>query len=131
MARPKIKIDFELVKKLANIQCTQSEIAAIIGCSVDTLQRNKDFAVAYKNGQEAGKMSLRRKQFALADKSAAMAIFLGKQYLGQKDQLETWNTNNNTVQILDDIPKATTEQIEAMYLKATKQNEVEEVPDAR
>ena len=28
---------------------------------------------------------LRRSQFKLAEKNAAMAIFLGKQYLGQKD----------------------------------------------
>lgn len=32
-----------------------------------------------------GKISLRRSQFALAKKNAAMAIFLGKQYLGQSD----------------------------------------------
>jgi hypothetical protein len=32
-------------------------------------------------------MSLRRYQFKLAQKSAAMAIFLGKNYLGQKDNI--------------------------------------------
>jgi hypothetical protein len=30
-------------------------------------------------------MSLRRAQFKLAETNASMAIFLGKQYLGQKD----------------------------------------------
>ena len=29
---------------------------------------------------------MRRSQFKLAEKNAAMAIFLGKQYLGQKDE---------------------------------------------
>ena len=33
-------------------------------------------------------MSLRRNQFKLAEKSAAMAIFLGKNYLGQTDRFE-------------------------------------------
>ena len=32
-----------------------------------------------------GLISLRRMQFQLAEKSAAMAIFLGKQHLGQQD----------------------------------------------
>ena len=33
-------------------------------------------------------MSLRRIQWKLADKNTSMAIFLGKQYLGQKDTIE-------------------------------------------
>ena len=33
-------------------------------------------------------MSLRRNQFRLSEKSAAMAIWLGKQYLGQRDNVE-------------------------------------------
>lgn len=41
--RPKFKIDYELVGKLANIQCTQEEIATFLGCSVDTLQRDDTF----------------------------------------------------------------------------------------
>ena len=35
--RPKKEIDMDLVEKLANIQCTQEEIACVVGCSVDTL----------------------------------------------------------------------------------------------
>jgi hypothetical protein len=42
--RPKKFVDLELVEKLAHIQCTYGEIAATLGVSVDTLQRNKDFA---------------------------------------------------------------------------------------
>ena len=38
---------------------------------------------------KAGFISLRRKQFELAEKSPAMAIFLGKQYLGQTDK-DAW-----------------------------------------
>ena len=33
-----------------------------------------------------GKISLRRMQWRLAETSATMAIFLGKQYLGQKNE---------------------------------------------
>ena len=33
-------------------------------------------------------MSLRRLQFRMAEKSPAMAIWLGKQYLGQTDKID-------------------------------------------
>ena len=32
--RPRIKIDYEAVEKLASIGCTQEEIADFLGCSV-------------------------------------------------------------------------------------------------
>ena len=88
MARPKIKLDYELIEKLAGIMCTQEEIASFIGCSVDTLQRDETFCGIYKKGLNNGKMSLRRKQWKLADKNPTMAIWLGKQYLKQRDNIE-------------------------------------------
>ncbi len=39
-----------------------------------------------QNGGMLFKIKLRRNQLALSERSAAMAIFLGKQYLGQKDK---------------------------------------------
>lgn len=43
------------------------------------------FSEIYAIKRGSGKISLRRAQFELAKKNAAMAIFLGKQYLGQSD----------------------------------------------
>jgi hypothetical protein len=43
------------------------------------------FSDYFKRKSGAGKASLRRTQFELAKKSAAMSIWLGKQYLGQKE----------------------------------------------
>ena len=86
--RPKKEIDYDMVEKLANIQCTQEEIASFLEISVRTLQRDEEFCRIYKKGQENGKMSLRRMQYKLAEKNTAMAIFLGKQYLGQRDNVE-------------------------------------------
>lgn len=83
--RPKKEIDYQLVEKLANIQCTQEEIASFLEVSVRTLQRDEEFCRIYKKGQENGKMSLRRIQFKIAEKNSTMAIWLGKQYLGQRD----------------------------------------------
>ena len=92
MARPKKEIDYIAVEKLASIQCTQEEIANFLNLSVRTLQRDEEFCRLYKKGQDNGKMSLRRYQFKLAEKNTSMAIFLGKQYLGQKDVIETDNS---------------------------------------
>ena len=85
--RPKFQIDYEQVEKLAGLQCTQEEIASFLGCSVDTLQRDEEFCGIYKKGMDKGRMSLRRKQWkAVEDGNITMLIWLGKQYLGQKEK---------------------------------------------
>lgn len=99
--RPKKEIDYISVEKLANIQCTQEEIANFLGLSVRTLQRDEEFCRIYKKGQDNGKMSLRRMQYKLAEKNPTMAIWLGKQYLGQKDNIEVKN-DVQRIQIIDD-----------------------------
>lgn len=98
--RPKKEIDYATVEKLANIQCTQTEIASFLGISARTLQRDEEFLKIYQKGQENGKMSLRRIQYKLAEKNTTMAIWLGKQYLGQTDKIENTNKNdiNNHIQ---------------------------------
>ena len=94
MARPRIEIDQKIFENLCGIQCTQAEIADVLNCSVDTVERwvqrtySDSYAEIYKRFSAKGKMSLRRYQFELAKKSTAMAIFLGKNYLGQKDSVE-------------------------------------------
>jgi len=98
LARPKKKIDYDLVKKLAEIQCTQEEISSILDISVRTLQRDKEFCRIFNMSRENGKMSLKRWQFKRAEQgSDRMLIWLGKQYLGQRDVIE----NNNTHEIED------------------------------
>ena len=97
VGRPKIQIDYNTVEKLANIQCTQEEIASFLDISVRTLQRDEEFCRIYKKGQENGKMSLRRMQYKLAEKNTAMAIFLGKQYLGQRDNIEVEHNAQNGI----------------------------------
>lgn len=87
MARPKLPIDKDLVRKLARINCTMIEIASVCNCSVDTLERR--FADIIKGEREVGKTSLRRWQWSSAEKGVpALLIWLGKQYLGQSDKIE-------------------------------------------
>ena len=89
--RPRKEIDNKIFENLCGLQCTLEEIAGVFDCSVDTIERwckreyRETFAEVYKKHSAKGKTSLRRTQFKLAEKSAAMAIFLGKNYLGQKD----------------------------------------------
>lgn len=107
--RPKKEIDYNAVEKLASIQCTQEEIASFLDVSVRTLTRDKEFCRLYKKGMDNGKMSLRRHQWKLAERYPAMAIFLGKQYLGQTDKVETTiatiddNLRNEVEDFLNDV----------------------------
>lgn len=51
-------------------------------------------------------MSLRRTQFKLAEKNPTMAIFLGKQYLGQRDNIEVEHKDLSKVEeLLNKIDK--------------------------
>ena len=103
--RPKKEIDYATVEKLANIQCTQEEIASFLGISVRTLQRDEQFMELFNKGRESGKMSLKRIQWKHAEKSASMAIWLGKQYLGQKDIIEASTTGETKINIVNSLPR--------------------------
>lgn len=113
MARPQKEIDKNQFENLCGLQCTLAEIAGWFNCSEDTIERwckrtyGENFAEIYKKHSAKGKMSLRRAQFRLAERSATMAIFLGKQYLGQRDQIEIEDTT--ALDKLDEILKANRE----------------------
>ena len=83
--RPFKVIDEQLLLQLASIQCTYSELAAAFNCDPDTLRDN--YSAIIEQGRENGRKSLRRLQFEHAKKSWGMALFLGKIYLNQKEQI--------------------------------------------
>ena len=89
--RPKKEIDKKTFEGLCGIQCTKSEVCAVIGVTDKTLEKwcreeyGMGFSDVFAEKREIGKVSLRRMQMRLAEKNASMAIFLGKNYLGQKD----------------------------------------------
>jgi hypothetical protein len=84
------KIDMGELEKLAMMQCTDEEIAAWFGVTARTIERrrkNPAFAEVMERGKAKGRLSMRRAQMKLLDQgNATMAIWLGKQYLGQTDQ---------------------------------------------
>lgn len=93
VGRPNIDIDKQQFEKLCAIQATEEEIAGWFKCSDETIRRycqrtyGEPFCEVYKRLSSGGKISLRRTQFKIAESgNATMAIWLGKQYLGQRDQ---------------------------------------------
>lgn len=91
MARPKKELDQEQFEKLCSYQCTKLEICDFLHVTDKTLDAwvkrtyGKGFSEIYAEKRSQGKISLRRAQFKLAERNAAMAIWLGKQYLGQRE----------------------------------------------
>ena len=92
--RPPKELDKKQFEKLCALQATIEEIAGFFDCDEDTVNAwckrvyGETFSVVFKSKSAQGKLSLRRTQFKLAEKSAAMAIFLGKNMLGQTDKIE-------------------------------------------
>ena len=88
MARPKkYDIDTKQVEKLAELGCTNTEIASFFGCSKDLI--SKSYSRNVTKGKEKGKIRLRQMQWRSAEKgSVPMQIWLGKQVLGQTDKQE-------------------------------------------
>lgn len=100
--RPRLKLNnvgIEIVTKLAGFMCTEEEIASFLAVTVETLhnkENNDAFLECIKNGQNIGKVSLRQNQFNLSKTNPTMAIWLGKQYLGQRELQETEKSTENS-----------------------------------
>ena len=90
------KIDLPELEKLCALQCTDREIAGWFGVSTRTVERKRKvrkFADVMERGKAKGRISVRRMQMRLLEKgNATMGIWLGKQLLAQKDQVETKHT---------------------------------------
>lgn len=92
--RPQKEINQKEFERLCALLCTEEEICGWFDVSVSTISRwckrtyGQTFKDVFQKKSAGGKMSLRRYQFQLAKTSAAMAIFLGKNYLGQSDGIK-------------------------------------------
>lgn len=125
MARPKLEIDPAKVQLLASIGCTQEEIAAALDTSVDTLKRR--FADTIKSGKLKFCVSIRREQFRMLQAgNATMGVWLGKQVLGQRDQLKIGGDEEGSpirVNALRDIPTKDLETLAAKLAAAMPKRE--------
>jgi hypothetical protein len=118
----KKEIDYHIFEELCKICCTEEEICSILGVSVTTLTaRIKEhyfdeetgepltFRDVYKRYSNYGIASLRREQFASAinRQNTTMQVWLGKQYLGQRDKFDATSggASIRPVQILVENPQ--------------------------
>lgn len=107
----KLEEDFDgsllKLRELGAIQCTQEEAAAVLGVSKTSLWRffrkYPEAVEAFDRGAFEGRASLRRSQIRMASYNPAMAIWLGKQLLGQRDKADVAVTVTLT-DYLDQLP---------------------------
>jgi len=123
MGRPRKNVDWESVAEMCHIHCTEEEIASLCKCSIDTLQRRcfeetgLTFAQFSRQNRAGGKQSLRRRQYTIANAGdKTMLIWLGKQWLGQKDQSRV--ETDAKVTIDKPLSEYTAEELDAAYVAA-------------
>ena len=99
--RPPINFDKKQFIDLVALGCNQEEICWFFRdetgkvANIDTLSRwcKREFGVTFQEYSKQNslmmlKIQLRRNQFELSKHSVPMAIFLGKNWLGQTDKVE-------------------------------------------
>ena len=110
MGRPTIDFNEKTFNDLIGLGCSQEEICWFFrdntgkSANIDTLSRwcKRKYGMTFQeyfrqNGGMMLKISIRRNQLALSKKSAVMAIFLGKNYLGQRDNIEVEHNAQNGI----------------------------------
>lgn len=99
VGRPEKEIDREQFEELCSMMCTEREICAVLKVCSNTLQKfckktyHKTFEEIYPDLIAEGKVSLRRLQYQAAQSgSVPILIWLGKQWLGQRDNPDQGKT---------------------------------------
>ena len=106
LGRPQKPIDEKVLANLSQINCTQEEIASILGISARTLQRR--YADLIEVNKNKGKASLRKRMYEKAMKgNDKLMIWLSKQYLNMTDRIH----NTNITEPLPLIIEAQAEEI--------------------
>jgi len=104
VGRPRIELDPKQAKIFGYFRATYDTMAEQIGCHVDTIRaamqdENSEFSKAYKNGFSSMKMKLSEAQVktAIEEHNPTLLVWLGKQYLGQKDIPDSETSQNVTI----------------------------------
>jgi hypothetical protein len=124
--RPKVSIDWKKVDKLLEAGANGVSIASVIGVCPDTIYRmcekkwKMTFSAYAQSKRAVGLDMLKVKQYQTAmqgDKT--MLVWLGKQYLGQSDKMESKEVVRTETH---DLSKLTDEEVlmlDALYSKAS------------
>ena len=121
MAARRSNIDLVELEKLCTLSCTDEEIAAWFNTSTRTIERRRKepkFAEIMARGRAKGRISIRRMQMKLLEQgNATMGVWLGKQLLGQRDQIET-----------DVRPRLSLRDLSAQQLRAVLEDYAKDYP---
>jgi len=104
---PRKEIKVSEIRKLSMLQVTEREAAGFFGVRVKWFKRILKYdaraAQAWEDGRQQGLVGLRRSQMILAHGNAAMAKWLGRQYLGQTDTVIMQHTgaDGGPIQTMD------------------------------
>ena len=118
VGRPKIQLNLSELQKLCRLNCTMPEIAAFFDIPLRTLEdkytNDENVRNAIDKGRNEGKLSLRRKQIQIMDETnnPTMAIWLGKQLLGQRDRQEILQDVHIEERKVLDLTKITDEDLD-------------------
>ena len=126
--RKLVKIDLEHLEKLCSLQCTDAEIAAWFQVSSRTIENRRKqarFAEAMERGRAKGRISVRRYQMKLLEAgNATMAVWLGKQLLGQRDVITAEHVGSGggaiQVSIKPDLSKLNDNELQQLRELAVK-----------
>ena len=108
VGRPRIELDPKQAKIFGYFRATYDTMAEQIGCHVDTIRaamqkEDSEFSKEYKKGFSGMKMKLSEAQVktAIEDRNPTLLVWLGKQYLNQKDSpMPDEDVNKNYTVIL-------------------------------
>ncbi len=111
VGRPRIELDPKQAKIFGYFRATYDTMAEQIGCHVDTIRAamqddKSEFSKEYKKGFSGMKIKLSEAQVktAIEDRNPTLLVWLGKQYLNQKDSpMPDEDVNKNYTVIL--VPK--------------------------
>ena len=123
VGRPKTEIDLVELEKVCRLNCTMPEIAFYFNMPLRTLEdkytNDENVRNTIQKGRATGMLSLRRKQIQIMNdtNSTPMAIWLGKQILGQKDRHEITQDINIEERKVLDISRLTDDDLN--YLERT------------
>ncbi len=126
--RKAVPIELEQLEKLCALQCTDVEIAAWFQVSLRTIEKRRrlpKFADAMQRGRAKGRISVRRHQMKLLEAgNATMAVWLGKQLLGQRDVItaEHVGSGGGPIQVSSkpDLSRLNNDELEQLRSLALK-----------
>ena len=139
VGRPKIILNLEELERLSRLNCTMPEISAYFDIPLRTLEdkfaNELDVKKAIEKGRATGKLSLRRRQIQIMEETnnPTMAIWLGKQMLGQTDKQEIIQEINIEDRKVLDISRLTDDDLNNLErtLKYALVDESESGEDAK